>query len=53
MDNIVWAFQRILDGKMSNLDEEAVFQSELYKNIDPNTAKAIIAATHLPNCDMH
>ena len=29
------------------------FQAELYKNIDPETAKAIIAATHRPNRAMH
>ena len=50
--NIVWAFQRILAGQMSNLYEEAVFQAQLYKNIDPDTAKAIIAETHIPNCAM-
>ena len=44
-----WSFQRSLSGKFSNPDNEAAFLAELYKNIDPNTSKAIIAATHCTN----
>ena len=49
---MVWAFQRSLSIKFSNLDDKVVFQAELYENIDPETANAIIAATHFPNCSM-
>ena len=47
--NMVWVFQRILSGQFSNLDDEAAFQAELYKNIYPETARDIIAATHRHN----
>ena len=47
--NMVWVFQRILSGQFSNLDDEAAFQAELYKNIYPETARGIIAATHRHN----
>ena len=46
---MVWAFQRIISGQLYNPDKEADFQDKVYKNIDPKTAKAIIAATPLPN----
>ena len=39
--------------QFSNPDNKAAFQAELYENIDPETAKAVIAATRCPNCDMH
>ena len=50
---MVWAFQRSLAGKLSNLDEEAAFQAELYEKIDPETANAIIEETNCPNIPMH
>ena len=50
---MAWDFQRRLARQLSNPDIEASFQSDLYKNINPKTAKAIIAATHHPNRDMH
>ena len=50
---IVWAFQRIRDRQLSNLDDDSVFQDEIYKNIDPKTANAIIVATHCPKSAMH
>ena len=50
---MVWAFQRSLARQLSNPDDEAAFQAELYEKIDPETAKAIIAATHRPNRAMH
>ena len=50
---MVWAFQRSLSRPFSNLDDKAEFQAKLYKNIDPKTAKAIIASTHCPNNDIH
>ena len=43
----------ILPGKLSNPNNNAVFQAELYQNIDPKTDKAIIAATHRPSHAMH
>ena len=46
---IIWDFQSSLYGKLSNLDNKAAFQANIYKNIDPETAKAIIAETHCPN----
>ena len=53
LDNIVWYFQRILAGKLSNPDNEAAFQPELHKNIYPETDKAIIVATCRPNRSMY
>ena len=50
--NMVWAFWRILDRQLSNPDNEAEFKAKLYEKIDPESAKAIIAATHHPNHDM-
>ena len=50
---MVWAFQRSLAGKFSNLDDEAAFQPKQYENIDPETAKSIIASTSCPNHAMH
>ena len=38
---------------MSNPDDKAAFQDKIYEKIDPETAKAIIAATHHPNRAMH
>ena len=43
----------ILARQFSNPDNEMAFQAKLYKNIDPNTAKVVIAATHRPNSSMH
>ena len=43
----------ILVGQLSNPDDEAVFQDDLYKIIDPKTTKAIVAATHHPYSNMH
>ena len=40
--NMVCAFQRSLARKLSNPDDEAAFQTELYEKIDPETPKAII-----------
>ena len=51
--NMVWAFQRILAGKLSNWDDEADFQSKIYKSIVPENSKVVIAATHRPNHAMH
>ena len=51
--NMLWDFQRRLAGKWSNPDNNAAFQAKLYKNIDPDTAKAIIEGTHHPNRAMH
>ena len=48
MVNMVLAFKRRLSRQFSNPYDEAPFQYKLYKNIDPETAKAIIAATHRP-----
>ena len=45
--------QRILARQFSNLDDEGVFQAKLYKNIDRNNAKGIIAATNCTNRAMH
>ena len=53
LSKVVCAFYMILAEQLSNLGEEAEFQAKLYKNIDLDTAKAIIAATHRPNCEMH
>ena len=53
LDKMVRAFQWSLYGKLSNLDNKAAFQSELYKYIYSNTVKAIIAVSHRPNCAMH
>ena len=49
---MVWDFQRIIAGKISNLEDEAAFQADLYKNIDPRTAREIIAVTNHTNRDM-
>ena len=38
-----------LSRQISNLDDKSEFHSNLYKNIEPETAKTIIAATHCPN----
>ena len=38
---------------MSDLDNEASFQTELYKKMNPKTANDIIAVTHHPNHSMH
>ena len=46
---MVWAFQRSLAEKLSNQDNEAKLQVDLYKNINPDSSKTIIAATHCPN----
>ena len=46
---MVWAFQRSLARQFSNPGDKAAFQAELYKNIDPETAKTIIEATCRPN----
>ena len=35
---------------MSNPDDGAAFQAELYKQIDPEPAMSIISVTHRPNC---
>ena len=51
--NIVWAFKRSLSGQFSKPDDEATFQSELYKNIEPETANENIAATHCTNRAMY
>ena len=50
---MVWDFHMILVGQLSNPDDEAVFQDDLYKIIDPKTTKAIVAATHHPYSNMH
>ena len=50
---MVWAFQRSLAEKLSNQDNEAKLQVDLYKNINPDSSKTIIAATHRPNCAKH
>ena len=50
---MAWYFQRNLARKLSNPDNEASFQANLYKNMNPKTAKDIIAATHHPNSAMH
>ena len=50
---MVWAFQRILAIQFSNPDNKAAFHAKLYKNIKPETATPIIAATHCPNFSMH
>ena len=39
--------------KFSNQDNEAAFQDNIYKNIDPDTARAIIEATHHTNFAIH
>ena len=46
-------FHSSLARQLSNPDNKATFQAELYENIDPETAKAIIAANYHPNCDIH
>ena len=51
--NMAWAYQISLARKWSNPDDEASFQTKLYKNINPDTAKANIAATCRPNHAMH
>ena len=38
LDNMVWGFHRDIYGQLSNPDNEAEFQTDLYKNIDPETA---------------
>ena len=53
LSKMVWAFLRSLAGQLSNPDDEAYFQAKLYKNINPGTTKASIAATCRPNCAMH
>ena len=50
---MVRAFQGILSGQFSNPYDKTAFKAKLYKNIDPETAKDIIVATHCPNCAMH
>ena len=50
---MVWPFKRRLAGKLSNPNNEAAFQAELYRNIDSETNKTIIAVTHIPNRAMH
>ena len=50
---MVWAFHRSLSGQLSSPEDKSTFQSELYENIDPETAKAIIAATYCPNRAMN
>ena len=50
---IVLAFQRILAGQFTNPYDEAGFQANLFGNIDPDTAKAVIVVTHCPNRTMH
>ena len=50
---MLWAFKISLVEKLPNTDDEAVFQAELYKNIDPENAKEIIAANHRPNRAMY
>ena len=50
---MVWDFQRSLAGKLSNPDNEELFQAEIYENNNPETAKNVIAATHRPNCAIH
>ena len=51
--NIVWLFKRIISILLSNPDDEAAFQAEIYKKIEPKTANAIISATNCPNRAMH
>ena len=46
---MVWDFYRSLSGQLSNPYDEAAFQAELYKNIDPDTTKSIITAYHCLN----
>ena len=50
---MVWAFQRSLARQLSNLDDEAAFQVDLYKNIEPGTSKTIIAETYSPIWAIH
>ena len=50
---MVWTFQMILAGKLSNPDDEADFQVKIYKKISPETTKCIIASTHCLNCAIH
>ena len=50
---MVWTFQRRLSRQFYNRDYEAEFQAELYKNIDPDTSKAIIAVTRHPYHAVH
>ena len=50
---MAWDFHRNLAVKLSNPDDKAVFQADLYKMIDPETSKAIISATHHSNHAMH
>ena len=50
---MVWDFHMILARQLSNPEDEAAFQAKLYKKIDPETAKAIIAATNCPNRAMY
>ena len=53
LDKMVRDFQRSLSGNLSNPDNKVAFQANLSKNINPDTDKAIIAETHLPNHVMH
>ena len=53
LDKMVWAFHSSLSGKFSNPENEVAFQAEPYKNIDPEDAESIIAATCCPNHAMH
>ena len=53
LTKMVWGFKTSLSGKLTIPDGTAASQAELYKNIDPKNAKAIIAANHLPNRAMH
>ena len=50
---MLWYFQRIISVQLSKTDDEATFRAYLYKNINPETAKAVIAATHGSNRDIH
>ena len=50
---MVWDFQKIISGQFTNPDDEAAFQANIYKKIDPKTAKVIISATHHPNSAMY
>ena len=47
------AFKISLAVNLSNPDDKAAFQANLYENIDPKISKAIIAATHFLNGTIH
>ena len=53
LDNMIWDFQRSLSEIFPNPNDEGEFQSKLYKNIYPETVKAIIAETRQPSNVMH